>query len=94
MGLPLVYEKFDLQTGWFQRFKDYHNVFYWSIHGESGEADVDAMNDWIEGNVTNILNKYAQSDIYNSDESRLFYQMLPSKIMEISDENFEGGKAS
>ena len=47
-----------------------------------------------EDGMAHILDKYALSDIYNAGESRLFYQMLPSNIMEIISEKFEGGKAS
>ena len=69
-----------------QGLKDRHHIVYRSIQRES---DVTAMM-----TVSNILNEYALSDIYNVDEIGLFYQILQSKIMEISGKKFEGGKAN
>ena len=56
--------------------EDRHKIDCRSIHGESGEADVIAMRDWIEDNMTNVLNGYALSDTCNPDETGLFCKTL------------------
>ena len=69
------------------------------IYGESGEAKVAAMNDWVGDYVKNILNDYALSDSYNADETGLFLSDkvlngVRSKTMEINGKKLEGGKPS
>lgn len=42
--------------------------------------------------LPNILQAYTPDNIYNADETGIFYKMLPDKTMEFKDVNCHGGK--
>lgn len=42
--------------------------------------------------LPNILQAYSPDNIYNADETGIFYKMLPDKTMEFKDANCHGGK--
>ncbi|KAL6498035.1 hypothetical protein OROGR_028432 [Orobanche gracilis] len=57
---------FDFSNGWLERFKQ--------RHGESGTVDMQAVEDAIP-TLRNVLDKYEWKDIYNMDETGLFYRL-------------------
>jgi hypothetical protein len=62
-----------------------------------GSASVgkSAVNDWYQA-LKEILKKYAQRDVYNADESALYYIiiMLSDKTHVVKDDPRKGGKQS
>ena len=57
---------------WLHQFKERHNLKRIRMHGESGSVDEQA----IEANINDLkcfTNDYAWKDIYNMDETGLFY---------------------
>lgn len=46
------------------------------LSGEASSVNTAVVGDWLTENVPDILEKYAPSNIYNADESGLFYQTL------------------
>jgi len=89
--LDLNIERESLPTfsnGWLTRFKKRHSFKCQKLHGESGSApkiDFETMEF-----IQNKLSKFGLKDIYNMDESGLFYNMAPSKT--ISRRQIEGSK--
>ncbi|KAK8773804.1 hypothetical protein V5799_011664 [Amblyomma americanum] len=65
--------------GWIQRFKERHRIVYKAVVGEAGSLDVDARRKLFEETLPYIREAYADRDLYNGDETGLFFQMLPSK---------------
>ncbi|CAG8566760.1 3014_t:CDS:2 [Dentiscutata heterogama] len=65
-------------NGWLQAFQERYNFHHFRLHGESGSADLEA----IELNLPNIIrktDKYSLRNIYNIDETGLFYSMTPDR---------------
>ncbi|XP_064479059.1 tigger transposable element-derived protein 4-like [Ornithodoros turicata] len=45
------------------------------VSGEAAAADIDGAHDWKNGKLQEILGGYAPEDIFNMDESALFYRL-------------------
>jgi hypothetical protein len=59
------------------------------IHGESGSAPVESL-DVQREKIREILKNYDLSEIYNADETGLFFRMVPQRT--ISSQNVAGKK--
>ena len=60
--------------------------------GESDGVDLAVVNDWKEGQLQPLLEKYRPEDIYNGDETGLFWQMLPGNSLGFKGESHHGRK--
>lgn len=79
----------EFSNGWLQAFQERHNFHNIRLHGEGGSADLEA----IELNLPIIIrktDKYPLRDIYNMDETGLFYSMAPDRT--IASRQIEGAK--
>ena len=79
--------------GWLQNFKQSLGVSKSTIKGESGSVDITVVNEWKEGDMKEILNKYKDQDVYNADETALFWKCLPDKTLAFKGDKVEGRKA-
>lgn len=52
------------------------------------------MRKWIEENWNDITTRYHPRDIFNADETALFWQMLPNKMLACRDDKSHGGKVN
>ncbi|XP_041351172.1 tigger transposable element-derived protein 6-like [Gigantopelta aegis] len=70
-------EDFNLTTGWLSRWKKTNNIVYKKLHGEKKDADINAADNWTTTVLPGLLQKYAPDDIYNADETGVYYRALP-----------------
>ena len=89
---PLMRQK--AEDGWFNRWKKRENIVYKRPHGEQKDADFSAANVWIENEWPKIIEEYAPEDIYNADETGLYYRALPEHTFMFKGENAKGCKTS
>lgn len=87
-------EDFKPSGGWLQRFRARYGINYRRIVGESASMDFSGREAWLEEHLPIIFKSYAERDIYNGDETGLFYQLLPSATLTLKGENCAGGKHS
>jgi hypothetical protein len=69
-------------------------VGYWVVSGESGSVSQDSVDHWINESLPALLNGYKLKDIYNTDETALFYSLMQDKSLNIRGEACTGGKKS
>nr|XP_034336051.1 tigger transposable element-derived protein 4 [Crassostrea gigas] len=88
-------DDFKCSTGWLERFKKRHSITFKRVCGESKSvADgTDAMKAWASSLQT-ILAECSPSDIFNADETGLFFRLLPDKTLEFKGVDCHGGKNS
>ncbi|GBN15367.1 Tigger transposable element-derived protein 6 [Araneus ventricosus] len=79
---------------WLHKFKLRHGITGKTVSGESGDVDCETVNDWIENQLPNLIKGYKQKDIFNADETGLFYNLLPPKTLAIKSDTCHGGKKS
>uniref|UniRef100_H3A9N6 HTH CENPB-type domain-containing protein n=1 Tax=Latimeria chalumnae TaxID=7897 RepID=H3A9N6_LATCH len=75
-------ENFKCSNGWINR----HKMRFKTIVGEKASVDYKITSNW--------LKNYSMRDLYNVDETGLFYQLLSRKTLASSDDNCAGTKRS
>ena len=84
--------EFHANSGWLDRFKNRHGLVFKSICGESAAVSEDAVSDWHKTTLQAILREYKPADIFNADETGLFYRCLPDKTLCLKGDVCSGGK--
>lgn len=87
-------DDFKASTGWLQKFKTRHMIVGKTASGESSAADTQGASAWTRDSLPDILAAYDPRDIYNADETGLFFQMLPKKTLAHKGDRCHGGKQS
>lgn len=86
-------ENFQASAGWLAKFKERYGLAFKSLCGESGSVDEKTVEEWkIE--LKKILDGYDKKNIFNADETGLFYNMVPKKTLTYKGEKCFGGKHS
>ena len=67
-------EKFKGSSGWVDNFKKRHNLKQYNIHGEAASAPLQDLETMRE-DLCQILKNYDPKDIFNCDETGLFWKM-------------------
>jgi hypothetical protein len=81
---------FTASNSWIARFKDQHGLVYKKLAGESEAVDSESTEAWLE-RLPSLLKGY-ERDIYNVDETGLFYNVLPDRTLALKGESCHGGK--
>lgn len=84
-------EDFRASNGWLERFKVRHNINFRKVCGESADVNNDDCEDW-KNRLPTILEGYDDRNIFNMDETGLFFRALPSKTMDFIKNDCKGGK--
>lgn len=79
-NLEISEEQLSLSGGWLDSFKKRHGIDQKQRFGESGDVDMELVESARPG-IREILDQYSLSDIYNMDETSLFYQQEVSIIV-------------
>lgn len=69
-----------------------HNLFYKSICGEFAGVDPESVQECIENTLP--IQEYSRKEIFNADETRLFYNLFPDKTFSVKCEICHGRKLS
>ena len=81
-------------SGWLDRFKKRFDISFRVLCGESECVTSDMTDHWSSVTLPHLLQEYAPEDIFNADESGLFYRLLPNKSLVSKGETCHGGKQS
>ena len=76
----LQVEEFDCNESWLMRFKTRHDICNRIISGEGKSVPADSIEKW-KNELPSIIQGYEPRDIYNADETGLFWQLLPNKTL-------------
>ncbi|UYV63426.1 hypothetical protein LAZ67_2004032 [Cordylochernes scorpioides] len=83
-------DNFEASNGWLEKFKARRNIAFKRLHGEAGSVDANSVATWKGGIIPSLLAEYSPQDIFNADETGLFYKLLPNQTMTIRGEKCEG----
>ena len=64
------------------KWKTRHNVKQFSVAGEDGEVNAETLESWAE-RLPEIVKGYELKDIWNADETGLFWRALPVKSLSV-----------
>lgn len=91
MNLP---DEFTASAGWLQKFKLRYGITYKRVCGESGAVDPETVSAWREDMLPTLLRDYELKDVFNADETGLFFNLLPDKTLAMANDTCHGGKKS
>jgi hypothetical protein len=84
---------FSASSGWLIRFKDQHGLFFKKLAGESAEVSIKSNDAWLES-LPSLLEGYEPRDVYNADETGIFFKVLRDRTLAYKGETCHGGKHS
>jgi len=74
--------------------KTRYSLKFRSVQGEAAAVDDNVVSTWVSDQLPMLLINYGPDDVFNADETGLFYEMLPSKTLAFSSDSCSGGKKS
>ena len=83
---------FQCSSGWLQRFKEQHTIVQKKICGESASVSTEMCDLWMEHTLPTLLDGYELKNVFNADETGLFYKLLPNETLCFKNEPCHGGK--
>ena len=94
IATELGIDDFVPSNGWLHRFKGRKGISCKVISGESASVTPESTDEWRTGTIPDLMSRFSPSDIYNVDETGLFYRCLPSRTLALKGEACAGGKKS
>lgn len=80
-GVP-GYDLFEkITTGYVDRWKIRYSISEKKLAGESSAVSDEPVNDWKQRIVPEILSKFEPCDIFNADETGLFWRLTPDRTL-------------
>ncbi|XP_070581288.1 tigger transposable element-derived protein 4-like [Ptychodera flava] len=89
----LSVDDFKASNGWLDSFRRRHNIGFSVMSGESGDVDNGIVADW-KKKLPSLLEGYEPRDVYNMDETGLFFRSTANKTLFVKGEECRGGKKS
>ena len=94
LAAKLGHPDFKASQEWLNRFKKRYNILFKAICGESAAVQQEQVDSFM-GLITQmrtILDTYETRNIFNADETGMFWKFLPDKTMAFQGEACQGGK--
>lgn len=85
--------EFKASNGWLERFRRRHDITYKTVCGESADVNIEDVKSWKQ-RLSIILKDYASKDVFNADETGLYYRALPTKTHALKSDKCSGRKTS
>ena len=90
----LKHENFQCSGGWLDRFKLRHGIVFREVCGEAAAVDDGTVASWLDKSLPPLLSSYHPRDVFNADETGVFYRLLPNKTLCFKGDSCHGGKLS
>ena len=94
LSKKLGHTDFACSNGWLERFKTRKGYHFRSIIGEAKSVKPEAVEAWKTSTLPTLLEDYSPDDIYNADETGLFWRMQPNKSLVLQGDDGRGTKVS
>ncbi|XP_067131366.1 tigger transposable element-derived protein 7-like, partial [Centruroides vittatus] len=75
---------FKASDSWLWHWQKQHGIFQISIYGEAKSSDIEGAAEFSKQFTISIKKEgYTDAQVYNCDETALYYRMLPSKTLDL-----------
>ena len=85
---------FCASNGWLDRFKRRHNIKFKNVVGEANSVDPATVEEFRAGIATSLPQRYDPVDIFNADETALFWLVTAGKTLTFKHDPCKGIKHS
>jgi hypothetical protein len=86
--------EFVATDGWFNRWKKRENIVFRRTYGEQKDADVLAAEMWKKEEWPKLFSSYSPENVYNADETALYFRALSEHTYLFQKESTKGCKIS
>lgn len=73
--------EFKASDGWLTNFRRRQSISFKRLRGEAADIDNNALMAWQNTVLRNTLSQFRPEDIFNVDETALFWQLFPAKTL-------------
>ena len=80
--------------GWFSRFKKREGLGHKKLHGEAKDSDVQQRENWIETVWPSLCQQYDEENIFNADETGIYFRAMPDSTLTFRNDTRRGTKKS
>lgn len=87
----LGHDEFKASNGWLESWKIRYSIKFYKICGESGDVDMEKVNDFRD-KLPELIQGTDLKDVFNCDETGLFFRALPDKSLSHKRDACKGGK--
>lgn len=84
----------EFSRAWIDRFKRRYDIKWGKLHGEGASVSTEVTSEWIKSVWPSLKRRYSECDIFNGDETGLFYKMSPNSTLKFKGDKCSGGKLS
>jgi hypothetical protein len=92
LAITLEHQDFEPSHGWLERLKARHNIKFIKVSGEQVSADKAGAENWINNVLPGMIEGYDLNDVFNADETGLYYKAAPSGTLAVSGTQPSGAK--
>ena len=92
MAKKLGHDEFQASSGWLSRLLKRRDIPRKKQHGEAQSSDFQARTDWLKDIWPALHKKYEEEDIFNCDETGLFFRMMPNGTLAYKHDKRSGTK--
>ncbi|GFX59468.1 tigger transposable element-derived protein 6 [Trichonephila clavipes] len=85
--------EFSASEGWLTNFKKRNGIVFKKMCGESSSVDINVCSKW-QNSLSYLIKEYEPRNIFNKDETGLFFKCLPEKTFTFKKEKCYGGRHS
>ena len=82
---------FKASNGWLEKFRTRYNISFRILSGESAGVDPDTVSTWKQ-RLDSLIDDFSADNIFNCDETGLFYKALPTKSLVAKGDTSHGTK--
>lgn len=86
-------ENFACSSGWLWRFQNRHGITSQKICGELNKVNTTHVDNWLE-TFAEVRKKYSLRNIFNMDESGIFFNLFPDRTLDFRGKKCHGGSKS
>ena len=94
LAAELGHEGFHCSDGWLNRFLKRREISFRVLSGEANSAPKVTVDDWLCNKLPGLLEEYDKNDIFNADETGLFFMLLPDRTYTFKGDNCHCRKRS
>lgn len=84
---------FKASNGWLSSFRNRYKISWNQINSESNKVNTDSIQNW-KSKISEFVKDYDPIDIYNCDETGLFFRAIPNETSKLRRKKCENGKLS
>lgn len=84
---------FKASNGWLQKFKERHQISYRNICGDAALVKQCIIIEWLS-EIKDLIRGYDERNIFNRDETGLFFRVLPKDTLNFLNETCSEGNLS